>query len=102
MNKQVEAPPDSIAQVIQDVHTLGEELGFAKVRVDRSARLDESGRELCYFEVGYGCREIKIRTYVAGGAPVGFLRFPTDRVEMDSVLMLLAALIDEAEGEVRL
>ena len=94
--------PDPIAQAIRDIHILGEELGFTKLRIDRSARLDgEQGKIKCYFEVGYGCREVKIRTYDGNAAPVGSLRFDvghnTDKVDMEQVLNLLVALIDEAE-----
>lgn len=88
--------PDPIAQVVRDIHAIGVDLQFVKVRVDRSARLDDQGREVCWFEVGYGCREIKVRTYNRDGA-VGFYRADAAKVDMETVVDLLAALIDETE-----
>lgn len=87
--------PDPIAQAIRDVHTLGEELGFEKIRVDRSARL-QFDRVTCYFEVGYGCKEIKVRTYFADGKSAGEYRCNADKVDMESVLDLLTDLLDRA------
>ena len=76
-------PPD---QTIQAVHNLGANLGFRRVRVDRSER------DRVWFEVGYGCREILIRT--SSGARY---RANANQVSLDQVATLLLALLEEGE-----
>lgn len=71
--------------VIRDIHTLAEEMGFHRVRVDRSQYEDAQ-----WVEVGYGCREILIRTSV----PTLRYRASVDRVEMDGVIDLIENLLD--------
>lgn len=74
--------------VHSDIHTLAEEMGFHRVRVDRSQYKDGP-----WIEVGYASEEIHIRT----SAPNLRYRKRWDKVEMDEVVDLLEALLGSAE-----
>jgi hypothetical protein len=78
------------ATVIRDIHLLGQEMQFRRLRVDRSGYGGTDEWPDAWFEVGYGCREIKIRTSVEGVE----YRANWDKVEMVVVVDLLAELIE--------
>lgn len=71
--------------VISDIHTLAGEMGFRRVRVDRSQYEDGP-----WIEVGYASEEVHVRTSVPG------LRYRRkwDLVEMDDVIELIETLLD--------
>lgn len=75
----------SRADVIRDIHMLAEEMGFRRVRVDRSQY--ENGP---YIEVGYASEEVLVRTSVES------LRYRKqwDLVEMDDIIDLIEELLD--------
>ena len=78
-------------EVIRDIHTLAEEMGAKRVRVDRSEWHDtHPDRVEAWIEVGYGCGEILVRTSV----PALRYRANTDRVQMDDVIELFEDLLD--------
>lgn len=82
---EIRLKPD---EVIRDVHMLAEEMGFRRVRVDRSQYEDGP-----YIEVGYGCGEITVRT----SNPRLRLRTEVNRIEMDDVIELIESLLDTEE-----
>lgn len=73
------------AEVISDIHVLAEEMGFRRVRVDRSQYEDGP-----WVEVGYASGEIHIRT------SVDRLRYraAVQQVGMDDVIDLIENLLD--------
>jgi hypothetical protein len=79
------APIRRREDVISDVHTLAEEMGFRRVRVDRSQYEDGP-----YIEVGYASEEVHIRTSI----PELRYRKQWDEVEMDDVIDLIERLLD--------
>jgi hypothetical protein len=72
-------------EVIRDIHTLAEEMGFRRVRVDRSQHEDGP-----YIEVGYASEEIHVRTSV----PSLRYRREVNRVEMEDIIELIENLLD--------
>jgi hypothetical protein len=71
--------------VVRDIHTLAEEMGFRRVRVDRSQYEDGP-----YIEVGYASEEVHVRTSV----PALRYRKQWDLVSMEEILDLFEALLD--------
>jgi phage baseplate assembly protein gpV len=74
------------ADVIRDVHMLAEEMGFHRVRVDRSQYEDGA-----WIEVGYASAEIHVRT----SDPKLVYRRAVDKVAMDDVIALIEDLLDQ-------
>lgn len=83
MPDDLELTPD---RAITAIHSLGDNLGFDRVRVDRSQR------DRVWFEVGYGCGEILVRT--SSGKRY---RSDTTRVDLGAVADLLLELLDHGE-----
>lgn len=75
---------------VRDIHALGAEFGFRKVRIDRSAFGGSDGPE-CWFEVGYASQEIHVRT---SNPNLPQYRAAVGQVDMDSVTQLMIDLID--------
>jgi hypothetical protein len=73
---------------IRDIHMLAEEMGFRRVRIDRSQYEDGP-----YIEVGYASREIHVRTSVPGLA----YRVDAQAVDMEDVIDLIEELLDYKE-----
>jgi hypothetical protein len=71
--------------VVRDIHILAEEMGFRRVRIDRSQYEDGP-----YIEVGYASEEIHVRTSVPGLV----YRKQWDLVSMEEVLDLFENLLD--------
>lgn len=86
MDKSTLAPET----VIADIHLLAQEMGFRRVRIDRSQYENTQ-----WIEVGYGCGEIKVRTNV----PALVYRADANRVSMDAVVELFANLLDWSPEE---
>jgi hypothetical protein len=81
-------------EVIRDIHTLAQEMGAERTRVDRSAWLDtHPDREVAWIEVGYASEEVHVRTSV----PDLRLRFRTNHVDMEQVIELIEDLLDRPE-----
>jgi hypothetical protein len=76
--------------VIRDIHTLAGEMGFRRVRVDRSQYEDGP-----YIEVGYASEEVHVRTSV----PKLCYRKQWDLVAMDVVIALIEDLLDHNPEE---
>lgn len=73
------------AQTIQEVHALAGEMGFRRVRVDRSQYEDGP-----WIEVGYASEEIHVRTSHADLR----MRSRWDLLDIDEVAQLLCTLLD--------
>jgi hypothetical protein len=71
--------------VVRDIHMLAEEMGFHRVRIDRSQYEDGP-----YIEVGYASEEVHVRTSVPGLV----YRKQWDLVSMEEVLDLFENLLD--------
>ena len=85
---------DDPAEVISAIHAAGRALGYERVRIDRSQYPVGSGREpKCWFEVGYGCGEVLIRTNTDRR-----YRSVPGRVDLVEVQQLLGRLIEEADS----
>ena len=85
--------------VIAGIHELGVQLGFRRLRIDRSGRGGTEERPNCWFEVGYGCKEIKVRFYSRGSEHgIEPYRATWDRVDLDEIARRLCTLIDLSEG----
>lgn len=82
--------------VISDIHTLAEEMGARRLRVDRSGWAEEGKDATVWFEVGYAGGEIHIRT----STPALSFRRATEQVGMDEVIDLFDRLLSADETEV--
>jgi hypothetical protein len=81
--------------VIQDVHTLGEEMGFRRLRVDRSGFGGTDQAPDLWFEVGYATQEIHIRTSVERLK----MRRRYDLIDMEEVMQLFSELLNWSPEE---
>ena len=78
----MEVPNPTPEQIITAIHQLGTNLGFDRVRIDRQQH------DRVWFEVGYGCREILVRT--SSGARY---RADADKVNLGQVAELMMSLL---------
>lgn len=81
--------------VISAIHELGVQLGFRRLRIDRSGRGGTDERPVSWFEVGYGCGEVQVRFSRSDAGPY---RASWDEVDTDEVAARLCWLIDATEG----
>lgn len=81
----IEMVPDP-AEVITYLHEMGRRVGFERVRVDQSRIVGTSSSRAAYYEVGYGSKEIVVRTSIG----VRY-RADYDRVDYE----LVAGLIND-------
>lgn len=75
-------------ETIRKIHEMGAGFGFERTRVDRSQFGGTPERPAVWFEVGYGCAEIKVRT----SDPTLTYRSDADRVNYQVIENLLAQL----------
>lgn len=50
------------AEVVRKLHEMGGRIGFERIRVDRSQIGGQPHKPAAWYEVGYGSKEITIRT----------------------------------------
>jgi hypothetical protein len=77
---------------IRDVHLLAEELGFRRLRIDRSGFGGTEQNPACWVEVGYASGEIHIRT----SDPELRYRAAPNKLDLDAIGSGLSNLMEDA------
>lgn len=86
-------------ELIRDVHLMAEDMGFRRLRVDRSGFGGTPDKPGCWFEVGYASKQVIVRTSI----PDLGATFNLDRqtpADLDEVAVLLTRLTEQTKTEV--
>lgn len=87
--------PQTADIVIRDIHLLGEEFGFRRLRIDRSGFGGTDDRPDCWFEVGYASKQVIVRT----SDPDLRMAINLERqspADLDEVAALFVVLLEQA------